>query len=217
LQLSESIPHERAFRVMQLFNRAHLRMAEGQHLDMIFEGRIDIDIDRYLDITSRKTAATCECAAHAAAIVAGLDDREEAFRRFGEAFGMLYQVADDINDVWNDSGETGKTELSDLERGKATLPFLLGYERGSQRLRSILEGTGNITTADASIVRRELTRLGVDRLCREYVARYRDEALVALEEACGGTAEFHMLARMTEMCAERAGVAASGADSAQVA
>ena len=60
---------------------------------------------------------------------------------------------------------------------------------------------------DADAVTAELEALGIDAICRQYAADYRDEAIEALAATCDEpTVEFVALEQMTMLCAKRAGV-----------
>jgi geranylgeranyl pyrophosphate synthase len=132
-------------------------------------------------------------------------DAEDAFARFGRAFGMLYQVVDDYVGVWGDSEATGKSELGDVVLRKASLPMLYGYQRGSEDLRSRLrQATGSAppSVEEAVRIRDELTRLGVRELCRQHAVRYRDEAVASLRATRCERPEIGMLETMAVLCAE---------------
>jgi len=213
---------ERVCRVMEVFNRAHMRMAEGQHMDLLAAGRLGAGVASYLDMIARKTAAACECAAHAAAVLAGADELEEPYRHFGHAFGMLYQICDDIQGVWGEAADTGKEPMRDLVLRKSTLPLICGVELGSEALRrmvmpahtpgerrrspSVPPKMPELTWDQVVFVRDELTRLGVDRICRERAGVHKREALQALEATGQSSPERTILERMTVMCAANAGV-----------
>jgi geranylgeranyl pyrophosphate synthase len=218
------VPADTTLRVLEIFNRTHLRMAEGQHLDLLHEGRFDIGVDAYLDIISRKTAAACECAAHAAAVLAGQSPVvEDCYRRFGHAFGMLYQLCDDIRALWGEPEDTGKAALRDIALGKSTLPLIYGMELGTPALREALALRRALPAERrhspaaprrlpdsfldrALFVRDELTKLGVDDLCRKHVVTHRDRAIAALRETKRNSEEHGLLETMTKLCAEMAGV-----------
>lgn len=208
---SEGLSHELVMDVIATFNQAHLRMAEGQHLDLFHEGNLLVTVDEYLNMISLKTAAACECVARAAALLAGRDrDTEQRYREFGHAFGMLYQLCDDMLSIWADAKDTGKLALGDLLMKKSTLPLLYGIERGGPALRSLLlESAGSkqgFSEADARRIREELTALGVKDLCRAEVRRQRDRALEQLASAGESSFERSLLEAMTNLTAQSVGV-----------
>jgi geranylgeranyl pyrophosphate synthase len=45
------------------------------------------------------------------------------FYRFGQDFGMIFQISDDLLDIFSD--HAGKDRFQDLKEGKVTLPYIL--------------------------------------------------------------------------------------------
>jgi geranylgeranyl pyrophosphate synthase len=204
-------------RVVEIYVGAYLRMTEGQHLDLLHQGRLDLGIEPYLDVIARKSASAVESFAEAAALLgtAGADVRT-AYRSFGRSFGILYQICDDIRAIWSTQADTGKKPLHDIVTRKTTLPLLLGMQRGSAKLHGLLVGGAgencNFTGSDAAFIAAELTALGVRDACLAHVVQYRDAALAELDRTGDASPEQQMLVAMVKLCAEAAG--ATGATGA---
>jgi geranylgeranyl diphosphate synthase type II len=66
------------------------------------------------------------------ATAAGLD-------RFGRAFGLAFQIADDLLDVQGTSDRAGKRVGKDAARGKVTFPSLLGVDESRRRARALYD------------------------------------------------------------------------------
>ena len=91
-----------------------------------------------------KTAALFECACRLGAHCAGLaEENTLALARFGEAFGMGFQVLDDVLDLIGDPDRLGKPTGTDIVSGVYTLPVLAAL-RGpaGADLRQALAGNG---------------------------------------------------------------------------
>ncbi len=58
----------------------------------------------------------------------------EALDRFGQCFGLAFQISDDLLDVEGDADRTGKKVRKDAKRGKLTYPGLLGAAESRRRL-----------------------------------------------------------------------------------
>ena len=72
----------------------------------------------------RKTAALIAGSVQAGAMLATDDERVvDAYRRFGWALGLAFQLNDDLLGIWGDEPATGK-EPSDIAARKKTLPLL---------------------------------------------------------------------------------------------
>jgi geranylgeranyl pyrophosphate synthase len=65
-------------------------------------------------------------------------DVVEAFRRYGEAVGLAFQVADDLLDATSTAEELGK-EPSDAELGKSTYVALFGLDEARRRGRALVD------------------------------------------------------------------------------
>ena len=113
-------------------------MIGGQQLDLEGEG-MALDLEQLERIHRAKTGALITAAALIGARAAGAGpDRLEALRRYGEAVGLAFQIADDVLDVTQTSAALGKTAGKDLAAQKSTYPALLGIERAMARARALV-------------------------------------------------------------------------------
>jgi geranylgeranyl pyrophosphate synthase len=81
--------------------------------------------DSYLSSIDGKTATLFGSAARIGGIVGGLDRVViETLTRWGTAFGMVFQMADDILDITGTSERLGKPAGHDMVEGVYTLPVL---------------------------------------------------------------------------------------------
>lgn len=202
----QGVSSELAYGVIARFVRAYSRMTEGQYLDLSFQGRLELGVDAYLDLIARKTGAALECFAGATSSLAESGEAvERAYGRFGAAFGVLYQIADDIRGIWGELEETGKYASRDIVLRKLTLPLLVGAKEGSPKLRERLlvsrEAKPTFTSEEAREISAELLSSGVDKVCAEIAMRYRDEALGALEATEMRSNERALLEAMVRKCA----------------
>jgi len=79
----------------------------------------------YLASIHGKTASLFGTAARIGGIVAGADrDSIDSLTDYGNAFGMIFQIVDDILDLTATSDELGKPSGHDLEAGVYTLPVI---------------------------------------------------------------------------------------------
>ncbi len=80
---------------------------------------------QYLASIEGKTASLYGTSARIGAIVAGHPrDWIDALTRFGDAFGMVFQIVDDVLDLTATEAELGKPAGHDMEEGVYTLPVL---------------------------------------------------------------------------------------------
>lgn len=108
-----------------LLNRACLRLAEGQHLDLGFEGKLDVTADAYFAMVSGKTAALVAGSLGLGALL-GSEDPALASRyaEVGEELGIAFQIQDDLLGIWGEPARTGKPGAADVYQRKMTLPVI---------------------------------------------------------------------------------------------
>ncbi|MGH9066686.1 MAG: polyprenyl synthetase family protein [Acidimicrobiales bacterium] len=101
------------------------RMCDGQVREVqttFSPGRSE---SSYLAAIAGKTASLMATSCRIGALTAGLDrDQVEALTTFGECFGMVFQIRDDILDVVGSDDELGKAAGQDLAKGIYTLPVI---------------------------------------------------------------------------------------------
>jgi len=117
-------------------------LCEGQVLELRDTFDPDRSIEAHLASIRGKTAALFSCACRLGAQVGGLSERNElALTRYGEAFGMAFQVLDDVLDLIGDAGRLGKPTGNDIASGVYTLPVLAAlHGPGGGDLRRLLTG-----------------------------------------------------------------------------
>ncbi len=108
-------------------------MVGGQVVDMESEDKT-VDLPTLEYIHTHKTGALILASIETGAIIGGASTSQRAaLRIYGEAAGLAFQVADDILDIVADQSALGKDVGSDIKRGKATYPALLGLEGARKR------------------------------------------------------------------------------------
>ncbi len=130
------------------------KMAEGEVLQLYYNGNPDMPEIDYIKIVEHKTAGLIAAACRMGAILADATDaQQDALFRFGQYLGIAFQVADDTLDYTANGESLGKTLGQDLRQGKATLPLLhlLHHcpEQDRQMIKDRME-TRTLTDADLS-------------------------------------------------------------------
>jgi heptaprenyl diphosphate synthase len=94
--------------------------------------------DSYFASIHGKTASLYGTAARIGGIVAGLDrDTIDALTEYGNAYGMVFQIVDDVLDLTATAAELGKPAGHDLEEGVYTLPVLRTLAGGDAAAREL--------------------------------------------------------------------------------
>lgn len=174
--------------VGQALDRACLLLCEGQHFDMSFEERLDVDRDQYLAMIRRKTATLLATAAQMGVLVAS-DDPVLAARyyRFGENLGLAFQIQDDVLGIWGDEKHTGKSTATDIRDKKKTLPVVYVLNHPDERLpaRQLLDIYRQPAPLGARDIEAALTildRAGARQYAEEMARGYHAQALASLDE-----------------------------------
>lgn len=111
---------------------AVLNLVDGQHADVSFEARAQVDVAECVTMTRKKTGALLGCATALGATVAGArPDQVAHLREFGESLGMAFQHIDDLLGIWGNPAVTGKPAYADLYRRKKSLPVVTALVSGS--------------------------------------------------------------------------------------
>jgi farnesyl diphosphate synthase len=85
-----------------------------------------------------KTGALIRAAVRLGALAAGAGDEALAMMdAYAAAFGLAFQIRDDILDVEGATADLGKTAGKDARAAKPTFPSLLGLEASRTRLASL--------------------------------------------------------------------------------
>ena len=117
-------------------------------------------VEHYLEVIREKTGVLIASAAYLGATHSGADEATvRTIKEVGEAIGMVFQIVDDIIDIFSDSEQSGKTPGTDLREGVFTLPVLYALKdegEAGEELRGLLTGP---LTEDAD-VERALTLIG---------------------------------------------------------
>ena len=116
------------------------RLCEGEVRELRTAYQTSRSEEAYFASVAGKTSSLLAASCRIGGLVAGLDRAAvDALTRFGEAFGVVFQIVDDIKDLVLTEAELGKPAGHDLLEGVYTLPVLraLGMGEGEE-LRALL-------------------------------------------------------------------------------
>lgn len=123
-------PHPDA---MEAIAKGAFEMVMGQSLDVNSGG----DESLLRQLQDYKTGALFRAAVAAGAACAGASaKKKDALIRFADAYGMLFQITDDILDCEGEESTLGKSVGKDAETGKATFVTIYGLERAKEYAKS---------------------------------------------------------------------------------
>ena len=108
-------------------------MAVGELQEEFLKGSVNVTVDAYLGVISRKTGALFEWCGATLSELSSLPHSEADPPRLGSAAGMLLQIIDDIHDYVSTEGTSGKEPGRDLCERRLTLPAILALNDPAAR------------------------------------------------------------------------------------
>lgn len=182
MDLKSSHPAEVVVKAAEILHATCLELTRGQFLDMSYEKRKDLGVEEYWPMISGKTAALISACCHIGALLGGADEeRQDAYRSFGQYLGLAFQVQDDILGIWGDEQVTGKSVASDLVKGKNSFPVLAGLDKKGKFAERWAQGP--IQPDEVERVARLLAADGGLLAAQEAAKQMTDLALTSLREA----------------------------------
>lgn len=119
--------------VLNVFASTMKNLSEGEMLQLSKTYTADTTEEEYYDIINSKTATMFEAGCVSAAIsVDAPQPLRDAAREYSHAFGMAFQIKDDILDYCG-KDEMGKPSGVDIKEQKITLPLLGAFLNAPER------------------------------------------------------------------------------------
>ena len=111
--------------ILRVLSGATTVIAEGEVMQLLCTGELDLTEEQYTDVIRSKTAILMSAACEAGAILGeATQNQQQALADFGMDLGIAFQLMDDILDYVATEEEFGKSIGHDLEEGKSTLPLI---------------------------------------------------------------------------------------------
>ncbi|MDG2307426.1 MAG: polyprenyl synthetase family protein [Candidatus Binatia bacterium] len=141
-------------------------MVGGQVKDIDSEGKRRVGLAAVQTIHRLKTGALLRASVRVGALAAGAEAKDlRSLTTFGEAFGLVFQITDDVLDEVGDFKTLGKPAGGDKAAGKATYPGVLGLDGARREARRVaqegyraIEGFGRRGAALESLLRHVVDR-----------------------------------------------------------
>lgn len=119
----------------------HSGIAGGQYLDLKFE-KMRVNKNLIIDMQNKKTGELISFCTESAAIMANKNSHRKFLKKIGLDIGLLFQITDDLLDLYGDKNKTGKPIRRDKQKGKATVIKSLGINKTIEFCYELLD---NIT------------------------------------------------------------------------
>lgn len=138
-------------KAVNLFNHFLLNTGYGELMDIDFDFHPLVSWNDILNVRIYKTAYyTFIMPLTIGAVLGGASDGLlKNLENFGLNVGLAFQLRDDVLGVFGDSGETGKSNESDIREGKKSLLYFKALELTSKSEKDFLKKYyGNVKTKD---------------------------------------------------------------------
>lgn len=177
------LPEAGKLGILEELLEAALAMCDGQALELESARRDLRDLARHQATIERKTAALFERAMRIGALVGGASPADrDRLGAYGRAFGLAFQMTDDLLDLTADEATLGKPVLSDLREGHYTQAVLFALESGGELARELRELIApERVEAAAERIRELLNRSGAFDRARAQAAAQAAQAAAALD------------------------------------
>lgn len=143
IENGKNLPPERILRVIKEFMIAAgaFGIVGGQTADIEAENsKTPISLEHLQTIHKLKTGALFKFSLIAGGIIGGADENGiEALEKFGEKFGLAFQIRDDILDVISTKEELGKTTGKDENSNKSTYVTIFGLDEAKEKLNRTIQ------------------------------------------------------------------------------
>lgn len=163
--------------IMKIVSECGLELCEGELLDMSLSLRRSTEDDCFLKI-KRKSASLFRVSAQVGALFGdGSPVEVESLARFGEYFGIAYQIRDDLLDL------TENKIPSDLKNGRITLPIINFYNNSDSYAKNLLEenfGKNNIKRDTIIEIVDKMKETGSIAYCEQKIEENLREATASL-------------------------------------
>lgn len=165
--------------VLRVMSKATTVIAEGEVLQLLYTGEVDLTEEQYIEVVRAKTAVLLSAACQCGAILGGATpEQEQALADFGMELGIAFQLMDDLLDYTASEEEFGKSIGHDLEEGKLTLPLIHALRGCTAEERQTVAGI---------IEKDELTPEDFSQVCGIVQAQNGIDYTVAKARQCVGT------------------------------
>jgi geranylgeranyl diphosphate synthase, type II len=139
-------------------------MIGGQVIDIESEGK-HLDIDKLIEMHSKKTGALIEASCLSGCVIAEKKERMDDIIEYSKCIGITFQIVDDILDCTGDAQKLGKNVGSDASNNKSTFVSLLGIDKSkemakeytdkAQRIARDVDETGFLSKLTDYLLNRE--------------------------------------------------------------
>ena len=126
--------------ILKLLSSTSSKIAQGEVLQLVYKGELDILEETYFNIINSKTASLFAAATRVGACITNKSKKEkDALESYGRNLGLAFQIADDALDYYSTKTIFGKEIGKDFFEGKVTLPIIFLCQKANTKEKIFLE------------------------------------------------------------------------------
>ncbi len=174
-----------AKQVQMILSSAALTMSEGEVIQLLKTGDINLTFDDYIQIITRKTAvlfsAACEIGGRLADVS---EEKIKALKDFGYYLGLGFQMTDDILDYMGNPEITGKKNGTDLFEGKLTLPVIKTLEKADENEKNIITEIfkkKERNNDDLKVLKDIMVKYDIEKISKKTADEYINKSLSSID------------------------------------
>jgi octaprenyl-diphosphate synthase len=171
--------------ILRILSGATTQITEGELMQLLCTGDIDLTEERYIEVVRAKTAILMAAACESGAVLGGVSAKEQqALSDFGMELGIAFQLMDDSLDYVATEEEFGKSIGHDLEEGKITMPLIHTLRQCTTEERELISGVvekEEMTTEEFRAVSALVNKYGGIEYTAKSAQRYIDSCLAHLD------------------------------------
>jgi len=169
-----------------LFDKTAIEVCEGQQFDLNYETMPSVTIPDYLNMIRLKTGVLVAASLKMGAIIARTEETQaDAIYNFGLYTGLVFQLVDDLLDVFSNDHKFGKARGGDIVCNKKTYLYLKGYELAGEEKKQALDHLFNDKTIAPEEKVQQVAaiweKLGVPDAARNEIRQYHRKAMDHLD------------------------------------
>jgi heptaprenyl diphosphate synthase len=169
--------------MLKTMSRSIIKICEGEISQYSYRYSDKMDVDKYIEIISGKTAALFSMSLFAGAYEAKVKTKiQESLVKIGYCIGMMFQIADDCLDYSSDDDSLGKSAVNDIKQGYITLPLFYALNKANTEQLHDLVFKSDLDFSDIKKIKHLVIKNGGVALASEKAKEYQDNALNFLDE-----------------------------------
>ena len=180
---SSGFPAKKISRSMLLVSDEYRKVNESQILDVLFEYKVDVDLDEWEVMASQRAASLFEVALSLGGLFANAPERDfPKLARAARHMGYAFDIQDDIIDTYAEEEEYGRPPCRDIASGKKPLHIALTLRSQPpwpSTIRSLI-GKRELDQSDVKRIREVVERSGALSQAKKRIHTHIEDAKDAI-------------------------------------